>query len=286
MMITGRKLLLKIAMLQFPQYKPAAAGINYADQVAAYLEDHSCTQVVTALEQNAVLKRMDEEILQERIYFSVNLAENRIVHRNGISRWLGYTDTDFSLRDYHQIIHPAHAPLQCYYSASLLELFMHNEIKLQFMQPVCATLIALRHKTGKYIYCKRECSPFQLTGKNKITEYLCQLSMLKQFSCETYHTRIYPVNSYSAHVDDRLHALARKKFAEQTSFSIQELRILKRYVYQKNSTSEIIGQAFKIKKSTVNTFNKRILKKTELFSKQGFNTAKEAALYFKNAGLI
>lgn len=273
-------------MLQFPQYKPANNGINYADQLTSYLDGHAYTQVVSALEQEAVLHRMDEKIPHEFIYFSVTLAENRIVHCNGVARWLGYMDAGFSLRDYHQIIHPAHAPIQCYYSASLLELLMHNEIGLQFMQPVCATLVALKHKSGKYIYCKRECLPFQLTKENKMTAYLCRFTIIKEFSSEPYHTRIYPGNRHSMYIQDKLQALVRKKFAEHTDFSTQELRILKRYAHQKNSSSEMIANAFKIKKSTVNTFNKRILKKAETFSQQGFHTAKEAALHFKNAGLI
>lgn len=273
-------------MLQFPQYQPEAIGINYADRVALYLGDSAGSQVVSAWEQETVLQRIDEEIHQESIYFSVDLAQNSIVHCNGVARWLGYRNTGFSLRDYHKIIHPAHASLQCYYSASLLELLTHNEISLQFMQPVCATLIALKHKTGKYIYCKRECWPFQLTAEGKMTAYLCRFTIIKEFSGETYHTRICPANSRSAQLNEKLHALARKKFAAHTDFSTQELRILKRYAQQKDCTSEIIGQAFKIKKSTVSTFNKRILKKTETFSGQSFNTAKDAALYFKNGGLI
>lgn len=273
-------------MLQIPNYKPSPICMSYEGMVDAYLHDNHHTQVVSALEQKAILQRMDAEIYREHLYFSINLKENRIVHCNGVSRWLGYADASFSLRDYLEMIHPMHAPVQHYYGLSLLELLVHNEIDLQFMQPICATVIALKHKAGKYTLYKRECAPFQLTKGNRLTEYLCYFNVIKEFSNESYHTRIYPANKHSTHTEEKLSTLVRRKFSEHTDFSTQELRILKRYAQQETSTSELIGEAFKIKKLTVDTFNKRILKKAEIFSQQSFKTAKQAALYFKNAGLI
>lgn len=273
-------------MLQIPNAISPAIAITHERLLTTYLPEQHYKLSVSAFEQQTMLQRLDEEIHREHIYFSISLTENRIVHCNGVARWLGYADTGFSLKDYLDIIHPTHALIQCYYSSSLLELLMHNDIGLQFMQPVYATIIALKHKTGKYIYCKQECAPFQLTEGGRMTEYLCYFSVIKEFSNENYHTRIYPGNKHNAHTEERLHILVQKKFADHTDFSTQELRILKRYARQKNSTSEMIAKAFKIKKSTVDTFNKRILKKSEIFSQQSFKTAKEAALYFKNAGLI
>ncbi|MBX2925687.1 MAG: hypothetical protein KF746_26050 [Chitinophagaceae bacterium] len=273
-------------MLQISRYLSPAIAITHEELLADYLSENTYKPAVPAIEQQAVLQHLDKEIPREHIYFTISLTENRIVHCNGVARWLGYADADFSLRDYQEIIHPTHAAIQGYYSMALLELFRHNEISLQFMQPVCATIIALKHKTGKYIYCKRECAPFQLTEGSRMTEYLCYFHVIKEFSNENYHTRLYRGNEQGIYTEERLHAFARKKFAEYTDFSIQELRILKRHARQKDSTSKTIGKAFKIEKSTVDTFNKRILKKAEIFSGQNFKTAKEAALYFKHAGLI
>lgn len=260
-------------------------GMNHALAVS-YLPEGHFSEVIPASEQQIILQRMDEEIYREQIYFTVNLKENRIVYCNGVSRWLGYADADFSIRNYLAIIHPTHAAVQEYYDMALQELLMYDQINLRFMRTVCTSAIALKCKTGKYIYCIQECIPFQLTKESKMTECLCHFHIIKVFDNENYHTRIPPENGYNFQTDEKLLAIVRKFFAGHTHFSIQELRILKRYARQQNSTSEMIGEAFKIKKSTVDTFNKRILKKAETFSQQSFNTAKEAALYFKNAGLI
>ncbi len=273
-------------MFQVSKYILPAIAITHEELLTTYLPGDHYKPSVPDFEQQTTLRHLDEEIHRENIYFSISLVENRIVHCNGVARWLGYADSDFSLRDYLEIIHPAHAAVEGYYSLALLELFMHNEISLRFMQPVCATIIALKHKNGKYICCKRECAPFQLTKENRMTEYLCYFNVIKEFSNEIYHTRLYPGSEHSIYTAEKLLALVRKKFTDHTDFSMQESRILKRYAQQKNCTSEMIGKAFKIEKTTVNTYNKRILKKAEAFSQQRFGTAKEASLYFKKAGLI
>ena len=289
-MITGRYRLLShsnsAAMLQISRYISPTITTTHEELLATYLPANQHKLSVTAAEQQAILKNLDKEVHRENIYLTINLAENRIMYCNGVARWLGYADADFSLRNYLEIVHPTHAAIQGYYSMALLELLMHNQINLQFMQPVCASIVALKCRAGKYIYCKQECIPFQLTKENKMTEYLCHLNIIKEFNNESYHSRISIENGFNSKADEKLLTIVRKIFAEHTNFSTQELRILKRYAQQKGSTSEKIGEAFKIKKSTVDTFNKRILKKTEIFSRQNFKTAKESALYFKNAGLI
>ena len=52
--------------------------------MAACQPVNPAVQVVLAEEQQSILQRVNEEIPQERIYFSVNLAENRIAHCNGV----------------------------------------------------------------------------------------------------------------------------------------------------------------------------------------------------------
>ena len=138
-------------MLQISRYISSAIAITHEELLATYLSENHYKPSVSAFEQQTILQHLDKEIHREHIYLTINLAENRIVHCNGVARWLGYADADFSIRDYLEIMHPTHAAIQGFYSMALLELFMHNEISLQFMQPVCATIIALKCKTGKYI---------------------------------------------------------------------------------------------------------------------------------------
>lgn len=263
---------------------PSIVGINSAS-TAAYLSENNLPGTISDMEQQAILQSIDKDIHREYLYFSINLQENRITHCNGVARWLGYPDSDFSIEKYLKIIHPAHAPVQACYGMSFLELLKRNKLNLQFMQTICATTIALKHKNGRYLYFKRECAPFQLTDEKRMTEYLCRFSIVKKYNDENYHTRLYPGSTHNS-AEERLLELVRQKFADQIGFSVQESRILNRYAQQKNCTSEMIAKAFKIEKSTVNTHNKRILKKAETFFQQKFDSAKEAAMFFKKMELI
>ncbi len=101
-----------------------------------------------------------------------------------------------------------------------------------------------------------------------------------------YEERISRSLSTNIHVNEPFTALVKQKFADNTSFSTQDLRIIKRYAKKMDATSESIAAAFKITKMTVETFNKKILKKAELFANKKFRTAKEAAVYFRDVGLI
>lgn len=272
-------------MLHPPQCLSPIIGINQA-LAAAYPPENHFSDVISDIQQQAVLHRIDEEIQREHFYFSISLKENRIIDCKGVTCWLGYRELNFSLQKLDQIIHPAHAAMEPIYGMALLQLIKNQEIKLQFLQPLFSTLLAIKHTSGKYMYCKRECLPFQLSETNKLTAYLFLFTIIKEFNQEPYHTRLYLNNEANSEIADNLSSLVKKCFLEHTDFSTQELRILKRYAQKKETTTSHISAAFKIKKATVNTYNKRIMRKAEQFSQQKFTSAKEVAKYYRLIGFI
>lgn len=272
-------------MLEKPRIS-SAYSLEYDDLLAAYLAECEGKLIVSEKERQAALQKMDHEIDFERFYFSVDLHDNKIKHRNGIRKWLGYPDGDFSMRDYSEIIHPAHAAVQDFYSLSFLNLIKSNQFRVRVMQPVCISIISVKHKSGSYILCRRECMPLQVTDQGKLTEYLYGFSIIKYYEGEHYHSRISANNHEGVFMNSQLNALVGHQFARSRVFSTQELRIIKRYAAHTNSTSDAISAAFRIKKSTVDTFNKRIIQKAEAFAKIRFKTAKDAAEYFRHTGLI
>ncbi len=272
-------------MLLIPSYLPASGVVHNSQQALPVWSVNLHPLQVTARDQQKALLQLNSTIIREQFYFTIDLIEEKIVHRNGIHRWLGFSDTDFSVKDFLEIIHPHHSAVEGIYSRAILDLLLYQPLPLEFMKSICASTLALRNKQGNYQYVKRECFPFQLNQQGKLTSYLCFFTLIKDFNREHYQTRIYHSTATTGNLD-KLSLLVKKIFSDLELFSIQELRILKRYAQKKDLTSEQIGIAFKIKKSTVDTFNKRILKKATTFSGQHFGTAKEAAVYFKTLGLI
>jgi hypothetical protein len=273
-------------MLQIPNEQLFNKSKPYADLAQLYLSETTLQSVISVEKQQAVLQQLDTRIKNEQFYFITDVRTGEITHCNGISRWLDYTDTRFIQKNYLHCIHPAHVVIQGFYAHALFEVFINKKINTRFLQPNSITTLALKNKKGNYIYCKRQCYPFQLTGDNRMTEYISEFTIVKEFAGEDYHTRIYNEKDLSIHYNETLKKAVQKKFEETPGFSVQELRILKRYASTENITSEIIAKAFKIEKVTVDKFNKRILRKCENIFGQSFSNAKKAAEYFRRVQLI
>ncbi|MFM9908356.1 MAG: hypothetical protein ACKVOW_03350 [Chitinophagaceae bacterium] len=273
-------------MLQIPNHQIFSKGKTYSALAQQYLPETILPAAISAADQQAVLQQLDSQLKKEQFYFITDVKTGTITYCNGINQWLGHTDAHFTQKKYLHIINPAHALLQGFYAAAFFDVLINKQLTTQFLRPTCISTLALKNKAGKYIYCKRQCYPFQITGCNKMTEYMSEFTIIKELTNEEYHTRINNEAELPNHHNDIVKKLVQKKFEDARGFSIQELRILKRYATAQNVTSETIAKAFKIEKTTVDTYNKRILKKAENILGQNFGDAKKVATYFKRAGLL
>ncbi|MGG9960328.1 hypothetical protein [Ferruginibacter sp. SUN106] len=273
-------------MLQIPNHQLFNKNKSYTALAQLYLHENIQPAIITIPLQQAVLQQLNALIKKEQFYFITDVRSGAISFCNGISTWLGYTDAHFTQKNYVAAIHPAHAVVQGFYALAFFEALINNQITAQFLYPCSVTTLALKHKTGKYFYCKRQCYPFQLTSDNKVTAYLSEFTIIKELSNEDYHSRMFYEHESASGNNDLVKKLAQKKFEETKGFSIQELRILKRYDSKTKVTSEMIAKAFKIEKGTVDTYNKRILKKAENIFGLRFGDARNAAAYLKRVGLL
>jgi hypothetical protein len=273
-------------MLQIPNHQLFNKGKTYANFAELYLPESAYHLAIAATEQQDALQQLDTQIKKEQFYTVTDVKTGAITQCNGINQWLGFTDAHFTQKKYLAAINPLHLVVQGFYAAALFEVLINKQISPQFLQPACTTALALKNKNGKYFYCKRQCSPFQLTADKRMTAYISEFTLIKEYDNEAYHSKIYDDVAAINNSNEILKKAAGKKFEATKSFSVQELRILKRYAASENIKSEHIAKAFKIEKTTVDTYNKRILKKAENIFGQRFENAKNAAGYFKRVGLI
>ena len=135
-----------------------------------------------------MLQQLDAQIKKEQFYFVTDVKTGAITLCKGINQWLGYTDAHFTQRNYLHIIYPAHAIAQGFYATAFFDALISNQLTTQFLQPTCITTLAVKNKAGKYIYCKRQCYPFQITGCKKMTAYISEFTIIKELTNEEYHT--------------------------------------------------------------------------------------------------
>ena len=83
----------------------------YKEMSAELLPEAEYPKIVSGRETAKELALLRDTIEGERFMFVMNLHKMTIEHASGIERWLGYKDANFSLLDYLNIIHPAHAAI-------------------------------------------------------------------------------------------------------------------------------------------------------------------------------
>jgi hypothetical protein len=274
-------------MLQIPNNSYLTNQPSYENLAAAYLPPGDNTGVITLATQHETIIWLNADAVNGHFYFIVDVAANTLLHCYGVERWLGYADKHFTTKKYNEIPHPSHALLQAYYGAALWQLLVDAQLSpLVFMQPVCATLIALKSNSGNYVYCRRLCSPFQLTAGGRATQYLCRFTVIGQFANEPYHTRLFGNGHHLPTIEKAMRATVQKQFEKDAFFSPQELRLLKKYATDHSITSAAVADSFKISSDTVNIYNKRIIEKADKLFAHRFGKAKEVAAYIKRMGLI
>jgi len=273
-------------MLQIPDHTLLKNGRGYNYYAGEYLPEISYNSTKTTNEQRERLAKLDESIIHEQFYFTTDIKSNTISYCNGISRWLGYSDSHFNIHKLKKIIHPTHTFLQAIYATAIFTSLIDRKIEPKNSSTLCVTSIALQHVNGHYLYCKCVTSPFKLVDDGKMTSYLCVFNIVKTFNNEDFSLRLLDVNGKHQITETTMIQNVQSKFKNECFFSFQEYRILKKYAYDSKSTSDLIAKSLQLEKSTIDTYNKRILKKAEEIFSQQFSKAKKVAAYLKMAGLI
>jgi hypothetical protein len=273
-------------MLQIPTNNIFKKSKSYHEFVQLYLPETVMECVISVSRQEMVLQQLNAQIDKEQFYFVTDVKTGTIVKSNGVNKWLGYTDEHFTQKKYLSAITQAHTVPQGLYASVIFEALINKQISCAFLAPAVISTVALKNKVGKYFYCIRRCSPFQLTSDGRITEYISEFTIVKEYSNEIFHTRWMVDGDKQQAQIDLINKAVKKKFDELKCFSVQEMRILKRYAKKENITSEAIAKAFKIEKATVGTYNKRILTKGEILFGERFDNARNVAEYLKELQLL
>ena len=162
----------KLFMLQIPPHHLIENKIKYSQLAGHYLPEEHYSFIIPKPKQQNILQILDEWVDIEHFYFIVDVKRQEIINSNGIENCLEYQNKHFSLKNYLSIIHPAHSFIQTLNATVLFDILMNKHLMLSLSEPYFTSSIALKHRSGKYYYFKRECSPFQLSTDEKMTEYL------------------------------------------------------------------------------------------------------------------
>ena len=259
----------------------------YKAQSNRLLPELSYKKAISNEQQKKEIDLLAETIHYERFFFVLNLQHMEIEQVHGISKWLGYPDKTFTVQKLVQIIHPQHLAAHHISATFLIEGLMKGEWPVEFMKYRFIGTLALRHANGKYLLCKRLNSVFQYDlPQRRLLEYISEFSIVGEYKEEPYAVRLINDEGEKAEWMEAVMKKLREAFENRHLFGFQELRILRKYAYKPHILTAELANNFKVKDSTITTYNKRILDKAEQLFKIRFATAAKVAAFLREQGLM
>lgn len=246
------------------------------------------TGVVPVIEQQQEIELLKQTLGGERFFFVIDMPSFEIVQTVGISKWLGYSDTQFKLHDYWEnVVHP-----ECKISLLLIAHQLYGSLctgkyPLQFMVQRYSGRVALRHRNGNYVFAKKTSSVFQYDSQNRLLGYLNEFTIIGDYNGEPLEPRMY--NSFGEREVEKEKEIMEKtmrKFLEMKIFSAKELQTARILAYDSDATQSSIADRFNVSRHTIDTFYKRFLEKARNFFGKEFRSATEAAVYLRKDGLL
>lgn len=244
---------------------------------------------------NEEIDSLKEIIKFEKFFFVVDSLNMKIMHANGILKWLGYEDSTFSLDQYFKIIHESFMNSLIHLAGVVSQMANSKELQVGFRQQHYVINVALRHAKGHYVLCKRSLSAWQWgynKDERKVTQYCNEFTIINnqinEINPEIF-PRILDQNSNKiVELEKQLHLNVSKAFEDNSKmFSPQEFRILRKLAYFPSIHSSEIAKMFKTQPSTIQTLNKRIiLKGRQYFQDESISTAKEVAILLRRNFLV
>lgn len=237
--------------------------------------------------QNQELEALSRTIGSKRFYFVVDMRTFEITKVEGVQRWLGYSDKEFSLKQYWKLVHPGLQKSVHSVFVQMAEILCSGRFKLEFMVQRYGSYIAIKHYNGDYLLLKRIASVFQYDKENRLTEYLNEFTILDIYNGEP-HTPDFFTNKGEQELERGKIVMQQvlENFLGMKIFSFNELQVARILVYQPGITQKEIAAVLNKSPYTIDTYCKRFLEKARDYFHSDFPTVVDAAAYLFKNGLL
>lgn len=244
--------------------------------------------VVSPSEQKKEIGCLKETLGSERFFFVVDLLNLEIREIHGMQRWLGYSEKEFSLKQYlDEVIYPGQRLSLSLVASHVFNDYCKGIYSLKFMVQRFASRLTLRHYNGRYLLTKRTASVFQYDTKNRLTAYLNEFTIIGDYDGEPLEPKLH--TSYSERETDKERDIMQKvcdSFQEMKIFGVRELQIARKIAYNPQITRAQISEDLNISITTIETYYRRFLTKARDLFLEDFPSVFAAATYLKKEGLL
>ncbi len=266
------------------EYKRIQTFVN-----TLYPDPDSFQKVIPAEQQADELVKLRQGLRTEQFFFIVDFVNLNLSHITGLSA-LGYQDETFTFRKYLSMI-PNGGMLQLITLLGKQTFRMADTTSTAFMRPKLVSNMPLQHANGKTLLLKRTISPWQLNQEGKITAYVSEFIILKDYEGEPLNPRFIDLDPA---IENAYNQIIRQLFANlparQNLFSPKEMEILRLYAadQQGDLTAKEIALATQTQPMTIQGYHKTILMKAkQMFGEDlPVKTARDVSTFLQKNRLL
>jgi hypothetical protein len=242
---------------------------------------------VSPEQQQKELTSLKETIGSRRFFFVTNLENYEIQNAQGIERWLGYSERDFTMKKYHDILHPGRKKAVLMIALHLYNTLCTGQYTLNFMVQRYGSLIALKHYRGHYILANKISSVFQYDTSNRLTACLHEFTIVN----EEYNGEPLAPKFFTSMGEDEIRGVEIlqkivEHFARMKVFSAKELQVARKLAYEPGIKQKQVADLLQISQDDLHQYYSRLLRKARDFFHHEFPNTVDAAQYLRKEGLI
>lgn len=243
--------------------------------------------VVTSAQQQQEIESLKATLGGRRFFFVNNLENFETTYVHGVSKWLGYSENDFTMKWYlDHVIHPGKRKSIILVAVQLYNALCLGRYSLNFMVQRYSSLVALRHQNGTWLLANKISSVFQYNTENRLTAYLNEFTIIGAYDGQPLGPDFFTDNGVPETrgkqiLEDTIH-----HFLELEFFADRELQMARLMIYHPHFTKAQIADSMHVKGSTIKELGERLKEKAEKIFHRSFSSVAEVVMFLKKEGLL
>jgi hypothetical protein len=259
----------------------------FKSHVLSLIPPQPIQYAVSVAQQQKEIASLKDTIGSRRFFFITNLENYEIDQRYGIERWLGYSERDFSMKKYLDIIHPGRRKAVQMIALHLYNTLCIGKYTLNFMVQRYSSLIALKHYKGHYVLANKISSVFQYDLHNRLTACLHEFTIINdEYNGEPLGPQFFTATGENDERGVDILQSAVEHFLQLKVFSPKEMQVARKIAYEPGIKQKQLADLLDIPVDDLHQYYGRFLKKARDFFHHEFDNTVDAALYLKKEGLL
>lgn len=243
--------------------------------------------VVSKEQQEIEIFSLKQTLGSRRFFFVTNLENYEIESAQGIERWLGYSEHDFTMKKYlDYVVHPGRRKSMIMVATQIFDACCRGKYSLNFMVQRYNSLVALKHYNGNYLLANKISSVFQYDKNNCLTAYLNEFTIIGDYHDQPMEPAFFLSTGENEQRGKEILQKTIEQFLQLGVFTDREFQLARKLAYEPYATKQQIAHELDLSVHTVDEYGKRFLTKARAFFQKQFLSVAEAAIYLKKEGLM